>query len=363
MLAERLKVRSGTTSWHLQKLAEHGFIEEVRERGNLRTEKARMPHRTPQTSRQDRRPNDLETLIRNFLAGRTEEFHSVLVVRPGAPTVEVHDDPQAAEDKHIMNSCTKSFLATLVGIAIDTGSIISAHTTVLEYFQDVCDGNVDQRRARITIEHLLTMSSGIYWPQSATDNASDRMVASPDWISFILEQPMAAEPGRVANYSNGDAHLLSALLERATGVSTLEFAREHLFTPLGIIDIRWDHDPAGVTIGSATLYLKPRDMAKLGLLYLAEGQWEGRRIISSDWIRTATQPHSQILSGRSIDYGYYWWIYPERAMYEAWGGQGQRIACFPLLQTVVVATADIDDDSPNSSHANDLYTQISSGLG
>lgn len=319
-----------------------------------------MPHRTRQTSSYDRRTAELETLIRSYVDGHDEEIHSVLIAdtRSGAPAAEVYYEPSAAEDKHILNSCTKSFLATLVGIAIDMGYLSSVHSTALNYFQDFPNAGRDPRRARITLEHLLTMSSGIQWPQSATDNASDRMVASPNWITFILEQPMAAEPGTVANYSNGDAHLLSVLLERAVGVPTVEFAREHLFTPLGITDIRWDHDPAGVTIGSATLYLKPRDMAKLGLLYLAEGQWDGHQVVSRDWIRAATKPHTQIPSGAPIDYGYYWWIYPEQARFEAWGGQGQRIACFPHLQTVVVTTADIDDDGPSSSHANGLYNAI-----
>jgi CubicO group peptidase (beta-lactamase class C family) len=102
-------------------------------------------------------------------------------------------------------------------------------------------------------------------------------------------------------------------------------------------------------------------MAKLGLLYLNDGRWDGRQVIPPDWTRAATQPHTQIPSGRPIDYGYYWWIYPERAMFEAWGGRGQRIACFPRHQAVIVTTANIDDDSPISSHANDLYTQILGG--
>lgn len=322
-----------------------------------------MPHRTRQTSSHDTRTTELETLIKSYVDGHDQEIHSVLVVhsQAGAPTVEVYIEPHAAEDKHILNSCTKSFLATVVGIAIDKGYVGSVHSTVLDYFEDFPNASRDPRRARITIEHLLTMTSGIQWPQSADDNASDRMVASPDWVTFILEQPMAAEPGTVANYSNGDAHLLSALLERATGVTTAEFAREHLFTPLGISDLRWDHDPAGVTIGSATLYLKPRDMAKLGLLYLAEGQWDGRQVVSRDWIRAATKPHTQISAGRPIAYGYHWWIYPERTMYEAWGGQGQRIACVPHLQTVVVTTANIADDGPGSSHASGLYNAILNG--
>jgi CubicO group peptidase (beta-lactamase class C family) len=102
-------------------------------------------------------------------------------------------------------------------------------------------------------------------------------------------------------------------------------------------------------------------MAKLGLLYVAEGQWDGRKVVSRDWIRAATRPHVQIPSGRRIDYGYYWWIYPDRAMYQAWGGQGQRIACIPHQQTVVVTTANIDDDSPSSSHSNGLYNAILNG--
>lgn len=304
---------------------------------------------------------DIEGRIRDYVDGRDEEVHGVVVARPGAPTVEVYYEPHGAKDRHILNSCTKSFLSTLVGIAIDMGYLSSVHTPVLDYFDDCPHVRPDPRRARITVEHLLTMASGIQWPQTTGDNASDRMGLSPDWIQFILEQPMAAEPGSVANYSNGDAHLLSALLQRATGVPTVEFAQEHLFAPLGITDIRWERDPAGVTIGSAALYMPPRDMAKLGLLYLTAGQHEGRQVVSPGWIQAATRPHTQIHSGRPIDYGYYWWVHPHQAPYEAWGGQGQRIACFPQHQAVIVTTADIAD-GPSSTHASGLYSTILSGL-
>ena len=288
-----------------------------------------------------------------------KDIHSLLVIRNGYIVLEVYYHPYTWDRKHIINSCTKSFLSALAGIAIDEGYIHDGNSRVLGYFSEYDIANNDELKKRIEIEHLLTMTSGIDWPQYGRNNISDRMVRSNDWISFILDRPMAAEPGSQSNYSNGDTHLLSAIIQETTGKTALEFGWEHLFRPLGISDVRWDYDPQGINIGSATMYIIPRDMAKLGYLYLSDGMWEGETIIPSTWVDLSFQSHTKIeTAGGAADYGYYWWIYPERGLYEAWGGQGQRIGVFPDLNIVTVMTSDIPDDKPRSPFFSSIYDYI-----
>jgi CubicO group peptidase (beta-lactamase class C family) len=245
----------------------------------------------------------------------------------------------------------------LVGIAVHDGKL-REDDLLLSYFADYVPANVDLRKKRITVKHLLTMSSGISWPQSASENASDQMGRSSDWVRFILDRPMAAEPGSVTNYSNGDSHLLSAVLQRATGATALDFARKRLFEPLGIRDVAWDSDPQGRSIGSAALQMRPIDMAKLGSLYLAYGEVENR-VLDREWVeKSLTAQVKMPTAGGPAEYGYYWWLYPERKLFEAWGGAGQRIAVFRDLRLVVVMTADVPDDIPRSPLAARVYDVV-----
>jgi CubicO group peptidase (beta-lactamase class C family) len=203
------------------------------------------------------------------------------------------------------------------------------------------------------------MNSGIDWPQYGPNNVSDEMGRSPNWVEFILRRPMAAKPGSQSNYSNGDAHLLSAIIQRATGEDSLEFGWKHLFQPLGIPRPKWFRDPQGINIGSATIYLPPREMAKLGYLYLHDGTWGGKQIVPAEWVRASLERHTGIqISAGLVDYGYYWWLYPQLGMSEAWGGAGQRIAIFRDLDMVTVMTADISDDAPVTTFSSELYRRI-----
>jgi CubicO group peptidase (beta-lactamase class C family) len=170
---------------------------------------------------------------------------------------------------------------------------------------------------------------------------------------------MAADPGKITNYSNGDSHLLSAALQNVVGETALEFARRKLFAPLGIQDVAWDRDPQGRSIGSAALQMRPIDMAKIGFLYLRGGQLEGRRVLDRAWIdRSLSAQVRMAAKGGSVAYGYYWWLYPERHVAEAWGGAGQRIALMRDLETVVVMTANDPADYPRSPLAARIYDVV-----
>jgi CubicO group peptidase (beta-lactamase class C family) len=295
----------------------------------------------------------------DFIKGQNKGLQSILVIRNGYIVLENYSDSSTWDQKHILNSCTKSFVSALVGIAIDKGYIKDETSSVLDFFPEYGLANNDPLKGKIEIKHLLSMTSGFDWPQYGPNNISDRMGESNDWVKFILDRPMTAVPGSQSNYSNGDAHLLSAIIQKSSGQTALDFGWTHLFQPLNIADIDWYYDPHGINIGSATIYLTPRDMAKLGYLYLNAGMWEGKRIVSADWIHKSLQSHTQIqISAGLADYGYYWWIYPQMGMVEAWGGAGQRIAIFPELGIVTVMTSDISDDAPVTSFSSEIYQYV-----
>lgn len=292
------------------------------------------------------------------LAAEKAGLHAVVVVRNDCVVFESYWPPYNRDRKHYLNSATKAVLSALVGIAIRDGKL-RLEDSVTSYLPEYGSVDGDGRRDRITVEHLLTMSSGILWPQTASENASDQMGRSGDWVRFILDRPMAAEPGTVTNYSNGDSHLLSAVLQKATGATALELAKARLFAPLGIGNVAWDADPQGRSIGSAALQMRPIDMAKIGSLYLSYGEWGARHVLDRTWIEKSLSSHVKMPTrGGPADYGYYWWLYPERGLFEAWGGAGQRIAVFRDLRLVVAVTADMPDDFPRSPFAAHLYDAI-----
>lgn len=313
----------------------------------------------------ERQGMDSRVLSRGLrdLNTETKGLHSLIVARNGCIVLEAYWPGYDRDRKHYLNSATKSVVSSLVGIAIHDGSL-KLDEPVLAALPDYPDHTDDPRKQEITIQHLLTMSSGISWPQTAKgENASVEMDHSPDWVRYILSRPIAAEPGTVTNYSNGDAHLLAAVLQKATGMTALEFARQRLFEPLGIHDVDWNTDPQGRNIGSAALQMRPRDMLKLGLLYLQHGRLEGRQILDSDWVDTSTTAHVKMpTAGGAANYGYYWWLYPEKGLVEAWGGAGQRISLFRNLGLVIVMTADIPDDRPRSVVAAKVFDVVQSAI-
>ena len=303
---------------------------------------------------------DSNVLGRSFreMGDESKGLHSLLVLRNGCLVVEAYWPPFARDKKHYLNSATKAVLSALIGIAIHDGRL-HEDDFVASYFPEYSLDDTDPRKQRIRINHLLTMSSGIFWPQTRSINASDEMSRSSDWVRFILARPMAAEPGTVTNYSNGDSHLLSAILQKVTGTTALDFARKRPFEPMGISDIAWDADPQGRSIGSAALQLRPVDMAKFGSLYLDYGQWQTARVVERAWVqKSLTAQVKMPTRGGPAYYGYYWWLYPERNLFEAWGGAGQRIALLRDVQVVVVMTADMPTDFPRAPFAAQLYDVV-----
>jgi CubicO group peptidase (beta-lactamase class C family) len=187
---------------------------------------------------------------------------------------------------HLVNSVTKAVVSTLVGIAYQQGKTGPLDSSVISFFPELSAATVDPRKKAITLQNLLNSDSGLRWQEPLTDEVPESMIQmerSPNWVNFVLDQPMAQAPGAGFNYDSGAWHLLSAILSRKTGVDTLAFAKQELFAPLGITEVAWRRDPQGIPIGGYGLFLHPRDMAKIGYLYLHGGQWADRQLLPAQW--------------------------------------------------------------------------------
>jgi CubicO group peptidase (beta-lactamase class C family) len=204
---------------------------------------------------------------------------------------------------------------------------------VIDFFPEMEFDNMDSRKSSMTIEHLLTMTHGLDWEEN---NDYFPMTISDNWVQFVLDRPMIRDPGSVMEYCSGAPHVLSAIIERVSGNSTLEFAEEYLFEPLRVDDYNWETDPQGIYEGARGLSLTPHDMAKFGYLFLNNGTWDTEQIVSPDWISMSRDgQHYVNLIKR---YGYGWWNYTGVGAYNAVGFTAQVISVVPEHDLVVVVT-------------------------
>ena len=282
---------------------------------------------------------DSEKLAQIFevIAKQRLNVHSILIVRNGYLVTEAYFFPFRSKHPHEVYSVTKSVVSILMGIAIEKDFIESVHQPVVDFFPEQTIENNDARKQAITLEHLLTMTSGLEWTEGET---SKQLWQNIDWVQFLLNRPMATEPGTRFNYNSGNTHLLSAVIQKTTGMNTLSFAQAHLFEALGISDVLWSRDPSDIYIGGWGIRMRPRDMAKLGYLYLNNGLWDGQQIVPADWIKTSIEKHVSVpepLEPWDLHLGYSWWLH-EFGPYAAHGMKGQFIYVIPDLNMVVVFT-------------------------
>jgi len=231
-------------------------------------------------------------------------------------------------------------MSALTGIAIDKGYIQNVDQPITEFFPDKSVADFDDLKKTISLKNLLTMSSGLECRDSYLYRWAGlfEMRYSPDWAQYVLDLPMADAPGKKFEYCNGVSYLLSVIIQNTTKIKTLDFAREHLFDPLGITDIRWATSPQGVDIGYSEMWLTPHDMARFGWLYLNKGRWGNQRILPSAWVETSTRGH---IPATIFDhYGYQWWV-DSAGYYMAVGYKGQRIFVVPEKNMVAVFTGDL----------------------
>ncbi len=231
-------------------------------------------------------------------------------------------------DLHTMQSVTKTVTSVIIGVATARKEFPDLDTPILKFFDEKKVANIDDRKRRITIRHLLTMTGGFDWredlPYSDPNNAASLMEASADWVEFTINRPMAREPGTVFNYSSGESQLLSHIFRVATGKDIEEYAAQHLFAPLGIESYFWKRTPSGLVDTEGGLYLRPHDLAKIWYLFLKRGVWEGKQIVTDDWIKASVTPSVSVAPNGTTKYGFKWWLFPydDGNSRLAWAGSG-----------------------------------------
>ena len=292
------------------------------------------------TSTPEHQGMDSEILARMFSTIDKQHYniHSLLVVRHGYLVADAYVHPWTKDTKHNVYSCTKSVVSALIGIAIEEGFIDGVDQPVVDLFPDRVASNLDADKRKMTLEHLLTMSAGLECRDSYLYQwrGLEQMRDSEDWVQFMLDLPMAEEPGTRFEYCNGASYLLSAIVQNSTGMSALEYAQKRLFCPLGITDVEWPSGPEGTSIGYSQLQLRPHGMAKIGFLYLNGGQWNGEQVVPAAWVEASTSEH---ISAETLQegYGYQWWV-DTAGTYMALGYGGQYILVVPEEEIVVITT-------------------------
>ncbi len=318
-----------------------------------------------------------EALDQEFTSPDYAGLASVIVLADGRTVFERYYDSVATDHQHVW-SVTKSIISTLVGIAIGEAKIPDVEATLAELLPDHAE-SMTPVVAGITLEQLLTMTAGFVGYLPTSDDA----------VASILRMH-SFDPGTQFHYANTSVHLIAAILVEATAMPLLDYARAVLFDPLGIptrpadqptftdwtdlIDppgFGWFVDPQGVNLGSLGVWLRAQDMAKIGLLYLNDGTWEGQQIVPADWVKTATTEHVPLESGvegfappGEIGYGYLWWTSNVEgdSAYSANGSFGQRILVVPDRDLVVVTqarfAASSDDWAPGDTAVNEALSSL-----
>jgi CubicO group peptidase (beta-lactamase class C family) len=297
------------------------------------------------TSTPEEQGIDSEMLAAMLEAIETQghDIDGVSVIRNGYLVADATIHPFQPDSRHVIRSCTKSIVSALIGMAIEGGYLDGVEQRVLDIFPERTVTNLDGHKEAMTLEDVLTMTAGwdcrdsyLYRWQGIRE-----MEQSDGWVQFMLDLPMVAEPGTRFEYCNGGSFLLSAMIQEKAGNSTLEFANQRLFGPLGISDVDWPANPQGISIGWGQLRMKPHDMAKIGYLHLKEGQWDGKQVLPAAWVAASTQEH--IPATLQDGYGYQWWT-DSSGYYMALGYGGQFIFVVPDKEMVVVFVSELPEN-------------------
>lgn len=297
----------------------------------------------------------MDAVTAEIKAGNFKQITSVVVAQHGKLLYEQYFDGLGPQGLRNTRSVTKTVTGMLVGAAVER-QMLRADSPVLPFFRDREPlANPDPRKAAITVEDLMTMSSLL---ECDDDNQfsrgnEERMYLVEDWSKFALDLPIKGFPdwtaspakspyGRAFSYCTAGPTLLGPLLERATRQRVPEFADAVLFKPLGIVDLKWQHQPDGSAMTGGGLQLRSLDLLKLGQLYLNGGRWEGQQIIAAAWVQRSIAPHAN--AHDDVDYGYFWWLQPFRLgqrtvpSYGMSGSGGNKVYVLPEQDAVVVIT-------------------------
>lgn len=286
-------------------------------------------------------------------ANSLSNIYSLLIVKNGFLVAEKYFHGQAHNIPNPTASVTKSIVSCLAGIALRKNILSGLDQTITGFFPEVDWAALDPRKSQITIRQMLQMRSGFPWEEFS--GHINRLFSTRNWIPLIAEFPLMSDPGTEFGYSNLTAHLMAIILARAADTPLSSFAQTHVFQPLDIQAGYWPADALGYNYGSGDLCLKPRDMAKFGLLFLNSGSFNGSQVVPAEWVSESLTPYSfnvyarggsylegKILSSFDVlDYGYLWWSSKagDHPFHYAWGHGGQLIVLIRDLNMVVVTSA------------------------
>jgi len=263
--------------------------------------------------------------------------HSVTVIRHGYVVLDAYFYPYRASAPHDVASVTKSITAAITGIAVGQG-LLKTDQSLLSFFPNERPADADQRKQKITIADMLAMRSGLDCGFLPGEQELEQMRRTNEWVKFALALPMKYAPGEKFGYCSPGYHLLSSVVTAAAHEPLVEFGKKNLFGPLGIQDVIWPPDEQGRTHGWGDSHFYPRDFAKIGYLYLHDGQWDGKQIVPREWIHQSITRQSD--PGNDRGYGYGWWLAKTEGM-EEFGGNGrggQTVAVWPEKDMIVIMT-------------------------
>ncbi len=285
--------------------------------------------------------------VYEYAANPNINTRGIIIIRYGYIVGEAYFQGYSSNTRFPSYSIAKSFLSSLFGIAINQNLVESVDEKVSKYLVEWTNPAVEEEKQRMTIRHLLTMSSGLEWNEDDYYNDQSQndvfiMAETGGFLQYVLAKPSINEPGTQWYYSSGDSMLLSGILERAVNMTAYEFAQEHLLRPIGAVGITWDSDPAGHTIGGWGVSAAVREYAKFGYLYLRNGEWAGQQIVPRQWVEDSTRPARDDVTW----YGYQWWLASVLQGFQgsivppgtflAWGIYTQQIFVIPEEDIVIV---------------------------
>lgn len=284
-----------------------------------------------------------------------QDLHSIMIVQHGNVVAAQWLSQGKEDEPHILNSVSKTFTATAVGLAISEGKL-KLTDKVISFFPDKLPATISENLADMTVRDLLTMNCG----HDVDPSGTVRKKADADWVQEFLAYPVEHKPGTFYTYNSVGTYMLSAIVQKVTGEKVVDYLYPRLFRPLGIVNVRWEESPQGINTGGWGLYLKTEDLAKMGQLFLQKGKWNGQQVLPEEWVKEASAYQVPSLpagmkpemvkkakmSAKTSDwlqgYGYQMWRCRHNA-YRADGANGQYILVLPEKDAVIAVTAHIQD--------------------
>lgn len=282
-----------------------------------------------------------------------ENVLSMAIVKHGKLVHEEYSPYCQRNTLHWLASITKTVTSTLIGIAIDKGLIESVDAKLYELLPQFAEHFKDPRKKKVALKHIMTMTSGLWWNEQVSynnpENSEWQMVESEDWMSYVVSRPMRSEPGTIFYYNTGGIHLLSAVIKSVSGVYAHQFAEKHLLHPMGIYAYQWNKDPMGYPCTGGTdggIGMRTRDIAKFGWLFLRDGKWKDKQIISAKWVKEAPTTHVTT-KGRGRSYAFNWMTGRRTingkgfAYIASFGYGGQTLYIVPEYDLILVFTCEL----------------------